>query len=236
MYSEAKLAFFIYLWYPKTKGTRYVYDSFFRPYVAKHETEIDRNLFELRTRAGDIAFLYWQKAASYGQSRIFEIFQYVASQSTPRPSQTQQQDAKSQHPTTPNLKSAAKEQQQNNEPPSPTSSTSSSQLQEDVAEEAGPLAASKGAPLTTSLNGPKTTSTQAFRETPPLTTSLDGPKTSTQTLFKTSKSLNASEEKVMLITSMPPSASENVQSPPQETIKEESKRATGARLRKTRTR
>lgn len=147
-------------------------------------------------------------------------------------SQTQQQDAKLQHPTTPNLKSAAKIQQQNNEPPSPTSSTSSSQLQEDVAEEAGPLAASKGAPLTTSLNGPKTTSTQVFRETPPLTTSLDGPKTSTQTLFKTSKSLNASEEKVMLITS----ASENVQSSPQGTIKEESKRATGARLRKTRTR
>lgn len=125
MYSEAKLAFFIYLWYPKTKvwphweikvavyysikkikriavviywhliviasllqllfqGTTYVYDSFFRPYVAKHETEIDRNLLELRTRAGDIAVLYWQKAASYGQTRIFEILQYVASQSTPR--------------------------------------------------------------------------------------------------------------------------------------------------------
>ncbi|KAF5956006.1 hypothetical protein HYC85_008862 [Camellia sinensis] len=65
MYSEAKLAFFIYLWYPKTKGTTYVYDSFFRPYIAKHEPEIDRNLLELRTRAGDIAVSYWQRAASY---------------------------------------------------------------------------------------------------------------------------------------------------------------------------
>uniref|UniRef100_A0A2P2L1Y2 HVA22-like protein n=1 Tax=Rhizophora mucronata TaxID=61149 RepID=A0A2P2L1Y2_RHIMU len=84
MYSEAKLAFFIYLWYPKTMGTTYVYDSFFRPYVAKHENEIDRNLLELRTRAGDMAVLYWQRAASYGQTRVFDILQYVAAQSTPR--------------------------------------------------------------------------------------------------------------------------------------------------------
>ena len=62
-----------------------MYDSFFRPYVAKHETEIDRNLLELRTRAGDVAVLYWQRAASYGQTRIFDILQYVAAQSTPVP-------------------------------------------------------------------------------------------------------------------------------------------------------
>jgi receptor expression-enhancing protein 1/2/3/4 len=66
-----------------------VYDSFFRPYVAKHEPVIDRNLMELKTRAGDIAVSYWQKAASYGQTRIFDILQYVAAQSTPtaRPAQ-----------------------------------------------------------------------------------------------------------------------------------------------------
>ncbi|KAH7664806.1 receptor expression-enhancing protein 1/2/3/4 [Dioscorea alata] len=86
MYSEAKLAFFVYLWYPKTKGTTYVYNTFFRPYVAKHETEIDRNLLELRTRAGDIVVLYWQKAASYGQTRFFDILQYVAAQSQSPPS------------------------------------------------------------------------------------------------------------------------------------------------------
>ncbi|KAG7037908.1 HVA22-like protein i [Cucurbita argyrosperma subsp. argyrosperma] len=89
MYSEAKLAFYIYLWYPKTKGTTYVYDSFFRPYVAKHETEIDQNLLELRTRAGDIAVIYWQRAASYGQTRVYEILQYVAAQSTAKPHKTQ---------------------------------------------------------------------------------------------------------------------------------------------------
>lgn len=67
------------------QGTTYVYDSFFKPYLAKHENDIDRNLLELRTRAGDIAVLYWQRAASYGQTRVFDILQYVAAQSTPRP-------------------------------------------------------------------------------------------------------------------------------------------------------
>ncbi|CAN0872115.1 HVA22-like protein i [Linum grandiflorum] len=98
MYSEAKLAFFIYLWYPKTKGTAYVYDSFFRPYIAKHENEIDRNLLELKTRAGDMAILYWQRAASYCQTRVIEIVPYVAAQSAPKPSAPQQQEQQQQGP------------------------------------------------------------------------------------------------------------------------------------------
>ena len=70
------------------QGTTYVYDSFFRPIVSEHETEIDRNLLELRIRAGDMAALYWQKAVSYGQTRIFDVLQYIASQSAqPRPAQ-----------------------------------------------------------------------------------------------------------------------------------------------------
>ena len=66
------------------QGTTYVYDSFFRPYVAKHETEIDRSLLEMKTRAGDLAFMYWQKSASYAQTRVFDILQFVAAQSTPK--------------------------------------------------------------------------------------------------------------------------------------------------------
>lgn len=49
--------------------------------MAKHETEIDRNLLELRVKAGDIAIVYWQKALSYSQTRFFEILQFVSSQS-----------------------------------------------------------------------------------------------------------------------------------------------------------
>ncbi|KAI3918821.1 hypothetical protein MKX01_042141 [Papaver californicum] len=99
MYSEAKLAFYIYLWYPKTEGATYVYDSFFRPYLAQHETEIDRNLLELKASAGGIAKLYCQKAVTYGQAKVFKIMQYVALHSTskPRPSQ-QQQDTKDHEP------------------------------------------------------------------------------------------------------------------------------------------
>ncbi|RWW09670.1 hypothetical protein BHE74_00054444, partial [Ensete ventricosum] len=70
------------------QGTTYVYETFFRPYVAKHENDIDRNLLELRTRAGDIVVLNLQKVASYGQTRIFEILQYVASQSPSQSSRT----------------------------------------------------------------------------------------------------------------------------------------------------
>lgn len=62
-----------------------MYDSFFKPYVSKHETEIDRNIIELKTKAGDFVVIYLQKAASYGQTRVFDILQYVASQSTPTP-------------------------------------------------------------------------------------------------------------------------------------------------------
>ncbi|KAG0588158.1 hypothetical protein KC19_2G220800 [Ceratodon purpureus] len=81
MYSEAKLAFIIYLWYPKTMGTTYVYHTLLRPFVAKHESEIDQNLNELSTRAGDIALLWWQRGSGYAQARFYELLQFLASQS-----------------------------------------------------------------------------------------------------------------------------------------------------------
>ncbi|KAI4339927.1 hypothetical protein MLD38_024812 [Melastoma candidum] len=134
MYSEAKLAFFIYLWYPKTRGTTYVYDSFFRPYLSKHETDIDRNLLELRTWVGDFAILYWQRAASYGQTRVFDVLQYIAAQSAPRPAQPQQPGT--QAPT--RQSSTPRVSVEPAEPPSPASSNSSSQEQVKVVEPTAP--------------------------------------------------------------------------------------------------
>nr|XP_024376622.1 HVA22-like protein i isoform X2 [Physcomitrium patens] len=81
MYNEAKLAFIIYLWYPKTLGTTYVYSSFLRPFVVKHESEIDHQLNELTTRAGDLAFFWWQRGSAYIQAQVYQILAYVASQS-----------------------------------------------------------------------------------------------------------------------------------------------------------
>ncbi|KAH9299152.1 hypothetical protein KI387_030834, partial [Taxus chinensis] len=92
MYGEAKVAFILYLWYPKTKGTSYVYDAFVRPFVAKYEADIDRSIHELKTRVGDMALLYGRKCSFYVQARIFDALQYVATQSSrDRPVQNVQQ-------------------------------------------------------------------------------------------------------------------------------------------------
>ncbi|KAL4650162.1 hypothetical protein ACB092_01G066800 [Castanea dentata] len=232
MYSEAKLAFFIYLWYPKTKGTTYVYDSFFRPYVSKHENEIDRNLLELRTRAGDMAILYWQRAASYGQTRIYEILQFVAAQSTPRTrppqSQPQQQQQQKQQPngrvrpTPPPKRQPAKAQPETEEPPSPTSSTSSSQDQKEVAEEVGPSQVPKAAPPTAAppAVAPPAAAANTQKATAP---------------SETTSQTTPTEAQPMQIEATPPSSTEeNTNPPPPETVIDESIRVTRGRLRKTR--
>ncbi|TVU31231.1 hypothetical protein EJB05_22918 [Eragrostis curvula] len=95
LYSEAKLMFFIYLWCPKTKGTTYVYETFFRPYISQHENDIDRNILEFRARASDMLIVYWQKSATLGHNTFFHILKYVAAQppsqlSKTRPSQQPQ--------------------------------------------------------------------------------------------------------------------------------------------------
>lgn len=81
MYAEMKLAVFLYLWYPKTKGTGYVYETLLRPFVTKHETDIDRSLQELRTRAWDLAIYYYHNCTELGQTKFFQVIDYLASQS-----------------------------------------------------------------------------------------------------------------------------------------------------------
>ncbi|KAI6687618.1 hypothetical protein NL676_024446 [Syzygium grande] len=213
MYSEAKLAFFIYLWYPKTMGTTYVYDSFFRPYVAKHESDIDRNLLELRTRAGDFAVMYWQRAATYGQTRVFEILQYVASQSTPlpRPAQPPQQGNRARPA---NRQPTLKVQVENEEPPSPTSSTSSMQEAKDVAEVAGPS------------NEPKAA--------PPLSAPPAAPAPKTATVSEDATQAASSEAADKQIEAQPSTSTENGNPAPKETVMEETLRRTRGRLRKAR--
>ncbi|KAK4860291.1 hypothetical protein QYF36_020691 [Acer negundo] len=254
MYSEAKLAFFIYLWYPKTKGTSYVYDSFFRPYVARHENEIDRNLLELRTRAGDMAVLYWQRAASYGQTRVFDILQYIASQSTPRPRPAQpQQDAKGRRPPP-----ATAAQPEMEEPPSPTSSTSSSQYQKELLEEvvstspvpeASPRAKSSSLQRANSAssNLPKTnsTSSNALKANSAASNSQKAISSTSNAQKITSAASNAASEtsnqstppeaEPMQVDAVSSPADENeTKPPPKETVMEETVRVTRAKFRKSR--
>lgn len=169
MYSEAKLAFYVYLWYPKTKGTAYVYDSFFRPYISKHETDIDRNLAELRTMAGDVAVLYWQRAANYIQTRTFDILQYIASQSTPKPRPSQAQEASKGRPPAAKRKGAAAVvHEETQEPPSSASSSSSSsgshQIEQSDAEGPPPPAAAAVLKAQKSQNLAVTTELQTTTE------------------------------------------------------------------------
>lgn len=49
--------------------------------MSKHEKRIDDNLEEIKNRVAMIAIVVWQKAAHYGQTRFFEILEYVSSQS-----------------------------------------------------------------------------------------------------------------------------------------------------------
>lgn len=215
MYSEAKLAFYIYLWYPKTKGTSYVYDSFFKPYVAKHENEIDRSLLELRTRAGDMVFVYWQRAASYGQTRVFEILQYIAAQSTtrPRPAQPQQQGARARQPSAPSRQPSsnrqpATTQAEPEEPLSLTPSTSSSQHKMEVEEEAGPSKVLEAAVPATASNA--------------------------QTAPEVSSQPKPTEEEAMETEDVPSSSENKNEDPtPKETLMEQTTRDTSVRLRKT---
>ncbi|KAF2289660.1 hypothetical protein GH714_037760 [Hevea brasiliensis] len=80
MYGEIKLALFICLWYPKTKGTGYIYETLLRPFVTRHETDIERKLLELRARAWDFALYYWQNCTDLGQSAFFQVLEYLTAQ------------------------------------------------------------------------------------------------------------------------------------------------------------
>nr|XP_043634842.1 putative HVA22-like protein g [Erigeron canadensis] len=79
MYGELKLALIIYLWYPKTMGTGFVYDTMLRPFIVRHETDIESSLKRFRDKAWDVAIYYWQNSTELGQTKFFDILQYIIS-------------------------------------------------------------------------------------------------------------------------------------------------------------
>ncbi|KZV15137.1 hypothetical protein F511_34642 [Dorcoceras hygrometricum] len=82
IYGELKLALFIFLWYPKTKGSGYIYQSMLRPYVRKHEIDIERSLLEFRDRAWNLAIYFWDNCTELGSTKILQFFQHATSQPT----------------------------------------------------------------------------------------------------------------------------------------------------------
>ncbi|KAG9148036.1 hypothetical protein Leryth_003611 [Lithospermum erythrorhizon] len=140
------------------KGATYVYDCFFKPFISNHEAEIDRNLLELRVKAEDLAVSYSQRSVTYIQTRIFDILQYVASQSSPPgPSQAQQQAATVPQPAAALTHKPSFTKQQTDQPPSST--LGSSKDQQGREEAAGPSQPPAGE------SPAKTSSIQALIET-----------------------------------------------------------------------
>ncbi|OEL19965.1 putative HVA22-like protein g [Dichanthelium oligosanthes] len=70
MYGEAKLALV---------GARRVYDDYLRPFLAAHESDIDRGLLELRARAADATASHLQAAVALGRACLSEVVRRVSS-------------------------------------------------------------------------------------------------------------------------------------------------------------
>ncbi|XP_010452553.1 PREDICTED: HVA22-like protein i [Camelina sativa] len=59
-YGEIKIALLIYLWYPKSQGISYVYETLVCPYMSKHQSDIDQGITVLRTRGHLVIVQLWQ--------------------------------------------------------------------------------------------------------------------------------------------------------------------------------
>ncbi|KAM0872092.1 hypothetical protein ACQ4PT_038966 [Festuca glaucescens] len=79
MYGEMKLAFFVYLWYPKTKGSDVVYDTFLRPIVMQYEPNIEHRLLHLRAKSGQLLNFYVKNFADKGTAFFMDVLRYVVS-------------------------------------------------------------------------------------------------------------------------------------------------------------
>ncbi|CAN6352943.1 unnamed protein product, partial [Urochloa humidicola] len=94
MYSEMKLAFFVYLWYPKTKGSDVVYDTFLRPIVMQYEPNIEQRLLHLRAKSGQLLSFYVKNFADKGTAFFMDVLRYVISEK-PEGSNAEQRNKKS---------------------------------------------------------------------------------------------------------------------------------------------
>ncbi|KAJ4766710.1 HVA22-like protein [Rhynchospora pubera] len=79
MYGEIKLAFFVYLWYPKTKGSDLVYDTFLKPFVMQYEPNIEQRLGNLRAKSGQILVFYIKNFTDKGTAFFLQVLNQVVS-------------------------------------------------------------------------------------------------------------------------------------------------------------
>ncbi|KAL3536046.1 hypothetical protein ACH5RR_004507 [Cinchona calisaya] len=140
MYGEMKLALFIYLWYPKTRGSGYVYDTLLKPYMSKHESDIDKNLVEFRARAWDLLVYYWENCTQLGQTTFFQVLDFLATNvgklrqpNLPKP-QNQETPSAPPIPSTPSQSAGILRRHKRRSPPTSPFTTHRSVYQPSVSE------------------------------------------------------------------------------------------------------
>ncbi|CAH9078883.1 unnamed protein product [Cuscuta epithymum] len=94
MYTELKLALFIYLWHPKTKGTTYIYESLLTPFIKKHEVDIDGRFSNFREAVWNMAMYYWYNSTELGQSKIFDFFTSPSKKGSQKSSKKKDEDSR----------------------------------------------------------------------------------------------------------------------------------------------
>ncbi|KAH7307794.1 hypothetical protein KP509_22G078000 [Ceratopteris richardii] len=81
-YSAAKLSFVVYLWYPDTKGTEYVFQTYLKPLVSKHTESLQLDLGDLRNETERILLIFRTRLMVHLQSKISQL-QHQAGTVTP---------------------------------------------------------------------------------------------------------------------------------------------------------
>ncbi|XP_074577629.1 putative HVA22-like protein g [Curcuma longa] len=79
MYGEAKLAFLVYLWFPKTKGSDVVYEVFLRPLVMQYEPDMEERFRNLRAKSGELLQFYLQNFTEKGHVLFLDALRYMVS-------------------------------------------------------------------------------------------------------------------------------------------------------------
>lgn len=61
------------------QGTGFVYETFLRPFIIKHQTDIDKNLQELRSRLWNLGTYYYHNCTELGPTKLFQVIGSLAS-------------------------------------------------------------------------------------------------------------------------------------------------------------
>lgn len=93
LYHEAKVAFVVYLWHPKSQGALYIYDKFVAPTLSKHEGLIDRKIEETQAKVGDVLFTYSKMGYAYVQKMTLQLLQSLPTAQAAMQAQQQQAGA-----------------------------------------------------------------------------------------------------------------------------------------------